>query len=58
MGYDEQFVKPEGRRGDVPAMGAALVRCCFPIYRALALMHNHRSRLRYVQPHYLIHGYT
>ncbi|KAI8998786.1 hypothetical protein BD414DRAFT_133868 [Trametes punicea] len=25
MGYDEQFVKPEVRRGDVPAMWAALI---------------------------------
>ncbi|KAL7283265.1 hypothetical protein ACG7TL_002694 [Trametes sanguinea] len=25
MGYDEQFVKPEGRRGDIPALWAALV---------------------------------
>ena len=62
MGYDEQFVKPEGRRGDVPAMGAALVRLVVllptPMCKALALMHNHRSRLRYVQPHYLTHGYS
>ena len=26
MGYDEQFVKPEGRRGDAIALWAALVR--------------------------------
>ncbi|CDO70748.1 hypothetical protein BN946_scf184798.g63 [Trametes cinnabarina] len=25
MGYDEQFVKPEGRRGDIPALWAALI---------------------------------
>lgn len=30
MGYDEQFVKPEGRRGDGPALLAASVRLlCF-----------------------------
>lgn len=30
MGYDEQFVKPEGRRGDGPALLVASVRLlCF-----------------------------
>ncbi len=33
MGYDEQFVKPEGRRGDGPALVAASVRLCFVTLR-------------------------
>ena len=37
MGYDEQFVKPEGRQGDVVAQWAAYVRLVHHIFFSVPL---------------------
>lgn len=44
MGYDEQFVKPEGRPGDVAALWAAYVRP-----RTLSLFHSARLEFSFIR---------